>query len=292
MKEEEMSKVTSATRYLLNNGHKIPVAGFGVYQTDKAVVPSLVYKAMEVGYRHFDSAQAYRNEEETCEGIAQFLAKNPHVKRSDVFYTTKVGNKRHGYESTKQSIEESLERARKIGYIDLFLIHSPYSDREKRLGTWQALQEAVDNGQVMSIGISNYGVRHMDELLNWDGLKVKPVVNQCELQPWLHRLDIREYCAKHNILMEAYSPLTRGEKLQDPEVKKLAEKYGYTPAQILLKWSYEQGFIVLCKTANPDRIEANFKAVDDVELNDEIRNAFNNPDSYKTFTWDPTVYEG
>lgn len=289
-----MSKaVTSTTRYVLNNGLTIPVAGFGVYKADKTILKSLVYDAMEVGYRHFDSAQAYRNEQETCEGIAEYLrTHSSSISRSDVFYTTKVGNKRHGYENTKQSIEESLEKAKEIEYIDLFLIHSPFSDRERRLGTWKALQEAVESGKVKSIGLSNYGVHHMEELLNWEGLTVKPVINQVELQPWLHRLDIRNYCEKNNILMEAYSPLTRGEMLIDPHVKQLAQNAGYTPAEILLKWSYEQGFIVLCKTANPDRIESNFKAVDNVQLTDEIRQAFDNPESYKVFTWDPTVYEG
>lgn len=290
--DKMVDSVSSSTKYALNNGVEIPVVGFGLYLTDPGVAKDITIKALETGYRHIDSAQYYHNEEEASDAIAEFLKTHSEVKRSDIFYTTKVFDSRHGYEEAKKSIEESLEKAKGIDYIDLFLIHSPSSNREKRLGTWKALEEAVESGKVKAIGVSNYGVRHLKELLEWDELKIKPAINQIELHPWLPRHDIRDYCKQHGIQVEAYSPLTMGKKLNDPELKALAEKHGVTPAQLLLKWSYEQGFVVLCKTVTPSRLQPNFEVPDKVpSLPDDVKKAFDNPDSYEVYAWDPTVYD-
>lgn len=285
-----MPSLNTESKYKLNNKLEIPVVGFGLYLTDPGEAKSITIKALETGYRHVDSAQLYKNEQEACDAIEEFLNSNPQVKRSDIFYTTKVFDSRHGYEETKKSIEESLEKAKGIDYIDLFLIHSPQSDREKRLGTWKALEEAVNSGKVKSIGVSNYGVHHLEELLNWEDLKIQPAVNQIELHPWLPRHDIRDYCKSHGILVEAYSPLTQGKRLGDPELNSLAKKYGYSLPQLLLKWSYDQGFVVLCKTRNPDRLKENFEAISKVILPEEVVKEFDNPNSYEVYAWDPTVY--
>lgn len=155
-------------------------------------------------------------------------------KREDVFYTTKIGDGNHGYEKATKSLNESLEKAAPLGYIDLVLIHSPQSDKERRLGTWKALQEFVEAGKVKSIGVSNYGIHHIKELLEWEGLKIKPVVNQVEINPWLMRKEIVTYCRQHKIEVEAYSPLTRGNKFGDPSLVKLAKKYNKDRSQFAL----------------------------------------------------------
>ncbi|KAH3666573.1 hypothetical protein WICMUC_005642 [Wickerhamomyces mucosus] len=284
------TKLAKDSLLKLNNGKTIPVSGFGLYQTPPDVTTKLTYEALKVGYRHIDSAKIYGNEAEGAQGIANFLKDHPNVKRSDIFFTTKIWNDDHGYELTKKAIETSLEKTQDIEYIDLFLIHSPKSDKEKRLGTWKALQEAVSTGKVKSIGVSNYGTKHLDELYSWDGLTIKPVINQVELHPWLPRKDLQKYAEKYDYLLEAYTPLTQAKKFDDPELVSIAKKHGYTPAQVLLRWSYAQGFIPLAKTATIERIKPNFTVLDDVELDEEDYKLLDKPDSYEVLTWDPTVY--
>ncbi|CCH43354.1 Prostaglandin F synthase 1 [Wickerhamomyces ciferrii] len=275
----------------LNNGLKIPVSGFGLYQIPVEDSTKLTYEALKAGYRHIDSAQAYQNEEEGAKGISQFLKENSDIKRSDIFFTTKIKNGEHGYEESKKSIEKSLAKVSPyIDYIDLFLVHSPISSKEQRLGTWKALQEAVESGKVKSIGVSNFGTPHLDELYAWEGLKNKPVVNQLELHPWLPRKDLQAYGKKYDYLLEAYSPLTQAKKLDDPELVSIAKKHNVTPAQILLRWSYDQGFIPLAKTVNVDRIKENFNVLDNVpKLSDEDYKILDK-DSYEVLTWDPTKH--
>ncbi|KAH3687256.1 hypothetical protein WICPIJ_001772 [Wickerhamomyces pijperi] len=284
--------ITKNSRYTLNNGRTIPITGFGVYQTPASKATTLVYEALKVGYRHIDSARIYQNEEESVAGIAQFLKEFPDVKREDIFYTTKIWNEEQGYETTKIAIESSLERAKDIQYIDLFLIHSSLTNKEKRLGTYKALQEAVATGKVKSIGVSNYGTHHLDELFAWEGLTIKPVVNQVELHPWLPRKDLQEYAKKHDFYLEAYTPLTQGQKFDDPELVAIAKKHGYSVVEVLLRWSYDQGFIPLAKTATVARIKPNFDVLDHVVLDAEDLKILDKPDSYEVLTWDPTKYEG
>jgi len=286
------STLQKDSHYTLNNGQKIPISGFGVYKTPVEETTKITYEALKVGYRHVDSAQGYFNEAEAAKGIAQFLKENPEVKRSEVFFTTKVRDIYHGYEEASKAIQYSLELVGLyIEYIDLFLIHSPLSNKEKRLGTWRALQEAVDSGKVKSIGVSNYGTHHLEELLSWEGLRYKPVVNQVELHPWLPRKDLQAYSKKYDHLLEAYAPLTRGIKFDDSDVKSIAEKHGITSAQVLLKWSYDQGFIPLAKTVHVHRIKDNFTVLDSTpKLDDEDYKKLDK-DSYEVLTWDPTTYE-
>lgn len=284
--------ISKNSHYTLNNGHTIPITGFGVYQTPASKTSNLVYEALKVGYRHIDSARIYHNEAESVAGISKFLKDFPEVKRDDIFYTTKIWNDEQGYESTKTAIESSLERAKDIEYIDLFLIHSSLTNKEKRLDTYKALQEAVATGKVKSIGVSNYGTHHLDELFSWDGLTVKPVVNQVELHPWLPRKDLQEYAKKYNFYLEAYSPLTQGQKFNDPELVAIAKKHGYSVVEVLLRWSYAQGFIPLAKTSTLERIKPNFDVLDHVELDEEDFKILEKPDSYEVLTWDPTKYQG
>lgn len=307
-------QLTANSTYKLNNGLQIPVAGYGIYLVPKHQTQEYVYTALDVGYRHIDGAVGYGNEAEAAKGIHQFLQDHPDVKREDIWFTTKIRNSEHGYEKTKAEVEGIAQRVKEwIGYVDLVLLHSPKSSPELRLASWKALQEYVQPNNtlhVKSLGVSNFGVRHLEELLNWDGLLVKPVLNQLELHPWSPKLQLREYLAKHEILAEAYSPLTQGAKTNDPELLELEHKYGVLRFEILLKWSYIQGFIVLAKTVNKDRIKLNFEILPPgqpaedalgeethygkVDLDLNILEALDKPDSDEIFTWDhvdPTKYE-
>ncbi|KAI5950500.1 hypothetical protein CANMA_005160, partial [Candida margitis] len=254
--------------YKLNNGQHIPVAGFGTYLIPADKAATLVYDALEAGYRHIDTAISYKNQHEVAQGVAKFLQDHPDVQRKDIWFTTKIANQNQGYENTKKAVQQISDEVSVIDYVDLILIHSPKTSREKRLGTYKALQDYVldpDNTtlNVKSIGVSNYGIKHLEELFNWEGFSVKPVINQLELHPWLPRVELRKYLEDHNILAEAYSPLTQGYKIDDPELLELSKKYNLSPAEILLKWSYLQGFIVLVKTENPKRIKENLSILPD-----------------------------
>lgn len=280
-----------AVEYLtLNSGNTIAQIGLGVYKTPNDVAKSTVLEALRRGYRHIDSAQVYKNEVEVCEGISEWINEDPaNNKREDVFYTTKIYDVDHGYELTKAAIQLSLERASKIGYIDLILMHSPRSNTEKRHGSWKALQEAVDSKLVKNIGVSNYGIPHLEELLAFDDLKYKPVVNQIEVHPWLTREELVAFCHKNDILVEAYSPLVKGQKFDDELLVKLAEKYQKTQAQILINWSLAKGFITLPKTTTIERLTPNLEA-GDFKMEAEDIKLLDAKDEYLTTGWDPTTY--
>lgn len=309
-------QLTSASKYKLNNGLYIPVAAFGIYAVPADKTHELVYEALTQGYRHIDGAVGYGNEAEAAEAIADFLRDNKFVDRSDIWFTTKITNEQQGYEETKKALAGVADRVKKhIEYVDMVLIHSPKTSKEKRLGSWKALQEFVTNPSngvldIRTIGVSNFGVKHLKELLAWDGLLIRPAVDQLELHPWLPQLELREYLVSEDILVEAYSPLTQGAKLSDPELLQLEHTYRIPKAEILLKWSYLQGFIVLAKTANKDRIKENFNVLPTpqvskdpldeatnlgkVDLDINILHALDKPDAHEVVTWggqDPTLYE-
>lgn len=309
-------QLTKTSTYKLNNGTHIPVIAFGIYEVPKAETKELVYQALVDGYRHIDGAVGYRNEEEAAQGIQQFINDSKGaVTRKDIWFTTKITNEMHGYEKTKKEVEGIALRVKQyIDYVDLVLIHSPKSSKELRLGTWKALQEFVLNPSnpvlnIHSIGVSNFGIKHIEELLAWDGLLVKPVVDQLELHPWSPQLKLREYLVEHDILAEAYSPLTQGVKLNDPELLQLEHTYRVPKGEILLKWSFLQGFIVLVKSVHKDRIKQNIDVLPDgshhdtldddthfgkVDLDINILDKLNKPDSHEVVTWggnDPTLYE-
>lgn len=288
--------MSSAPLVKLSNGKSIPQLGFGVYLVSTDVATNITYEALKQGYRHIDSAEAYKNEAEVVKGIKKWLDEDPqNNKREDVWYTTKIKTDRVTYEETAKSIKERVAIAKEhIGYIDLVLIHSPKTNKEGRLGAWKALQEYVEEhpDDVKSLGISNYGVKHLRELFSWDGLKIKPVINQIELNPWLTHPDIVTFGKQAGVATEAYSPLTRGIRINDPEIESYAKKYGKSNGQILIKWSLQKGFIPLVKTVNVDRVKENFD-VFDWELSLEDVKALSHDDEYWVShpQWDPTTYE-
>ena len=201
-----------------------------------------------------------------------------------------------GYEATKASIESSFEETG-LEYIDLYLIHAPFGGAEARKGTWRALLEAQKAGRIRSLGVSNYGVHHLEELSDYiSSLEAKSgpgaggviSVNQCEVHPWLPRPDIVSWCQQRGIVMEAYCPIVRGQRFQDESVQKLVQKYeGTTPAQILLRWSLQRGLVPLVKSENPGRVEEN-SGIFGWEMSDEDVKALDSG-GYEPCSWDPTV---
>lgn len=223
----------SATK-ILSNGIRIPLIGLGVYQSRGKECHDAVVDAVKAGYRHFDSALAYRNEAIVGEAL-----RSTGINRGDLFFTTKLPPKVRGYADTCKAIEESLRNCA-LDYIDLYLIHAPYGNAETRLGQWQAIEEAVLAKKIRAAGVSNYGIHHLQELLD-SKPTVTPQVNQIELHPWLCRNELVSFCRAHNIAVEAYSPLTRGQKMDDSTLATIANNNQKTPAQILIRWSLQRG---------------------------------------------------
>ncbi|KAK9240047.1 NADP-dependent oxidoreductase domain-containing protein [Lipomyces kononenkoae] len=261
-----MSALTVQSTLKLPSGAEIPRIGFGAYLANEEAV----YNALNAGYRMIDTAEYYRNEAECGRAIARWLAETGN-KREDVFYFTKVWHDHHGYSATAQAIDNSLRRA-KLDYIDLYLIHSPLSSRDLRLETWRAMQDAGKAGKIKSIGVSNYGIHHLQELFDWPQLEIQPSVNQLEVYPWLPRTDIVSFCHEHGIVVEAYSPLTRGERFKE---------------HILIRWSLQEGLVPIPKSNDPERIRENLDVFGFSISNDDMAKL--DIKRYSPIVWDPTT---
>ena len=252
--------------YKLSNGVEIPCIGFGMWQTpDNITGVNAVKSAIQAGYTHIDTAQAYGNEDCVQKAIAQ-----SGVDRKKLFITTKLWNTNHSYDLTMKSFEESL---RKLGtdYVDLFLIHWPnpaaFRDHWQKANaeTWKAMEELYEAGKIRAIGISNFRPHHIETLL--ETAKIKPMVNQIRLCPGETQDEVVDYCKSLGMVIEAYSPLGTGKIFDVPQMKVLAEKYGKSIAQICVRWSLQRGYLPLPKSVTPSRIEENLK-VFDFELED------------------------
>lgn len=242
-----MAEATESIK--LNSGEEIPAVGLGVYKSapgDETV--QAVLSALKLGYRHIDTAQAYSNEAEVGKAI-----KDSGIDRSSIWVTSKVWLSNFGYEKAIASVKQSV-RAMGLDYIDLMLLHAP-GDAELRADTWRALEDAKEQGLLRNIGVSNFGIPHLEKLLAT--AKYPPAVNQIELHPYLQRRDVVEYCKLKGIALEAYSPLAKGEKLNDPLILRIANKYGVSPAQVLIRWGLQNRYIVLPKSVNPERQAGN-----------------------------------
>ena len=251
----------------LHNGVEIPCLGFGTWQTpDGETAVQAVRCALDAGYTHIDTAQAYGNEESVGKAI-----RLSGVPRKDLFITTKLWNKNHSYDLTMRSFEESLNKLG-LDYLDLFLIHWPnpiaFRDRwqEANAESWRAMEELVEAGRIRAIGVSNFFPRHMDALLKT--AKIVPHVNQIRLCPGDPQEEVVAYCREHQMLVEAYSPLGTGRIFEVPEMQTLAAKYNRSIAQICIRWSLQMGFLPLPKSVTPSRIRENLQ-VFDFELSEE-----------------------
>ncbi|WP_226526971.1 aldo/keto reductase [Metabacillus niabensis] len=251
----------------LNNGLKMPQLGFGVWQVEDDQATSAVTKAIEVGYTSIDTAMIYKNEV----GVGKAI-KEASVPREELFITTKVWNTDQGYENTIKAFEASLERL-DLDYVDLYLIHWPTPEFDQYVDTYKALEKLYKDGKVKAIGVCNFEIEHLERLLN--ECEVVPVLNQVECHPYLAQIELKEFCAKHNIFVEAWSPLDQGgEALQDEVIQKIANSHNKSTAQVILRWHLQNNTIVIPKSVTPSRIEENFN-VFDFDLTSDEMNAIN-----------------
>jgi diketogulonate reductase-like aldo/keto reductase len=263
----------------LRTKRRIPQVGLGVYKVQPgADTKNTVLTALEVGYRHIDTASIYNNEADVGEAIAA-----SGLDRSEVFVATKLWNEDHGYDNALRAFDRSLSQLG-LHYVDLYMIHWPVP--VLRLETWRALERLTLDGRVRDIGVSNYMAVHINEILEY--APVVPAVNQIEMSPYLYRtrLDTVERCREHNIVIEAYSPLTKGRKLDDPILAEIGRVHGKTPAQVLIRWAIQHGFVVISKSVDPARIYANYD-VFDFELSADHMDRLDSLDEGLVTGWDP-----
>ena len=255
--------------YTLANGQTIPVIGFGTYKlAEGAETIDAVTEALNVGYRHIDTAQVYGNETSVGQAINE-----SDVPRADIFLTTKLWNTVLTYEEAMETFEESLQRLQQ-DYVDLLLIHWPNPVQvrendawvERNKNVWKAMEDLYQAGKVKAIGVSNFRQHHLDKLL--ETAEIVPMVNQIKLAPGLDEADLVAYCRDKDMILEAYTPLGRGTVLESDVISQMAEKYGKTNIQIALRWSLDKGFLPLPKSATLKNIASNLD-VFDFELSEE-----------------------
>lgn len=236
----------------LNNGNQMPLLGLGVYDMHAEEAINAVQSALETGYRLIDTAAMYENEQQIGEGI-----RRSNIPRDEIFLTTKVNNTDQGYDETLKAFEKSM-KALNVGYIDMYLIHWPVKNKRKE--TWKAIEFLYENKMVKNIGVANYLMPFLLELETY--ANIIPSANQMEFSPFLFMQEELNYCKQHQIILQAYTPLLRGQKFNDLRLQKLAEKYQKTPAQIILRWAVQQGISTIPKSSNPARIRENFNIFD------------------------------
>ncbi len=240
----------------LNDGHTIPQLGFGVFQIPPGDTVDAVTEALEVGYRHVDTAEMYGNEREVGEAIRQ-----SGLDRGEVFVTSKLNNSFHRPDDARRAFDRTLSELG-FDYVDLFLIHWPLPTLYDGdfVSTWRTLEEFRDDGRSRSIGVSNFQVEHLERLAA--DTDTVPAVNQIELHPYFQNEEVRAYDEEHGIATEAWSPIAQGEVLDDERIEEIAQRLDRTPAQVVLRWHVQRGNIVFPKSATPERIRENFEIFD------------------------------
>jgi diketogulonate reductase-like aldo/keto reductase len=249
--------------FKLHNGISMPAIGFGTYKLEEGTECFNAVKfALENNYRHIDTAAVYENEKSVGEAI-----RKSGINREEIFVTTKVWNTDRGYEATLKAFEDSLNRL-KVDYVDLYLIHWPANTsqfsnaKEVNAETWKALEQLYKDGKVKAIGVSNFLVHHLEDLLQT--AEITPMVNQIEYHPGYLQQETVDFCKKHNIIVEAWSPLGRGRVLEEPLLQELAQKYNVSSGIICLQFALQQGICILPKSATPSRI------IDNISFNLEL----------------------
>lgn len=253
----------ASTPYVkLNNGIMMPQIGFGVYKIeDGEKVERAIDTAFNSGYRAIDTASIYGNEE----GVGRAIAYSG-IPREELFITSKLWNDDHGFDETLEAFETSLDHLG-LDYLDLYLMHWPLASREVRSETWRAMEQIYESGRVRAIGVSNFNISHLDELL--ETAVTMPAINQIELHPYLTQAKIRTYCENIGIVIESWSPLMRGgELLTNPTISGIANAHGKESAQIILRWHIQSGLIAIPKSVTPERIEENI-SIFNFELTDD-----------------------
>jgi 2,5-diketo-D-gluconate reductase A len=245
----------------LNNGVEIPQLGFGVYQIKPEDTRQATLDALEVGYRHVDTAEMYGNEKEVGQAV-----RDSGIDRGDIFVTSKLNNGFHARDAALRAFDQSLTDLG-FDYLDLFLIHWPLPGIDvDYVETWTAMEEIYRSGRAKAIGVSNFKEHHLRRL--FAGTEVRPTVNQIEIHPYLAQDDLRAFDADHEIATEAWSPIAQGKVLADPAIVRVAERVGRAPAQVTLRWHVQRGDIVFPKSVTRSRVEENF-ALFDFELSED-----------------------
>jgi len=264
-----------AKKLKLNDGRLIPQLGLGVWQTRPGpTCEAAVLAALEAGYRHIDTAAMYGNEESVGAAV-----RTSGIPREGVFVTTKLWNSDH--KNPERALETSLRKL-KMNYVDLYLMHYPVRERNR---SWRALEALQAGGRARSIGVSNFTIRHLNELLA--ETNTVPAVNQVEFHPYLYQRELLDFCAHRGIAVEAYSPLTKGARLKDPKLIGIAKKYAKSTAQILIRWALQHGLVIIPKSANRKRIFENAD-VFDFEISSEDMQLLDGFDEILRTCWDPT----
>ncbi|KAI5298583.1 hypothetical protein KEM56_003927 [Ascosphaera pollenicola] len=258
--------ISFASRVTLNNGITMPRMHLGVYNMSGKDLHNAVVHALDM----------YHNERETGKAINHWLSEHPEASRADIFYTTKLISN-SGYNETRAEIKKSLE-ACGLGYIDLFLIHAPFGGPVARLESWRAIEDAIDNHEIRSGGVSNFGIMHLEQLLS-SNIRIKPAVNQLEIHPFNTHAEVTEYCQKQGVVVQAFCPLTRKEKMHDRTIVRLTKKYKCTPAQLLLRWSLQHDFVPLPKSQNPARLKENSE-IEGFEISEDDMRTMDDLDEY------------
>eukprot|EP01095_Lingulamoeba_sp_RSL-Kostka_P005834 TRINITY_DN1775_c0_g1_i1.p1 TRINITY_DN1775_c0_g1~~TRINITY_DN1775_c0_g1_i1.p1 ORF type:complete len:318 (+),score=92.31 TRINITY_DN1775_c0_g1_i1:85-1038(+) len=301
----------------IKNGNKMPVLGFGTYCIEGNDVENSIVTALNAGYRHIDTAYFYDNEEEIGEVLEKVfnndesLNLNEEIKRSDLFITSKLWLNSMSYKGCKKSFNKQL-KSLKLDYLDLYLLHFPgcsssnnvKKNRTARLNAWKALEEFYEEGKVKSIGVSNFLVNHLEEMRNYldedmelsnnnnrefeidDDFHIKyfPHVNQVECHPLLTQEDLFNYCKENQIIFQSYSPLAKGELINDDQISEFANKYSKSSAQVLIRWSLQRGSVCLVKSSNPNRINSNAD-IYDFTISDEDMDAITDLNKNWHCTW-------
>ncbi|TVY05468.1 aldo/keto reductase [Paenibacillus cremeus] len=263
----------------LHNGVKMPWIGLGVFKVqDGEEAVNSVKAALEVGYRSIDTAAIYRNEDGVGKGI-----KESNVPREELFITTKVWNADQGYESTLAAFDTSMKKLG-LDYLDLYLIHWAAPAVGKYVETWKALEKLYKDGRVRAIGVSNFKIHHLEEVMNQ--CEIVPMVNQVEYHPRFNQRELHAFCKKHEIQLEAWSPLAQGGLLEDPTLVEIANKYNKSVAQIIIRWDLQTGVVTIPKSTKPHRIEENAN-VFDFELSPEDMTKINSLNTDQRLFADP-----
>jgi 2,5-diketo-D-gluconate reductase A len=251
--------VTAVPHLTLNNGVEIPQLGFGVFQIPPEETKEATLVALEVGYRHIDTAEMYGNEKQVGEAV-----RASGIDRGDIFVTSKLNNSFHAYDAALGAFDRTLEDL-DIEYLDLFLVHWPLPSVGDFVETWQAMEKIYESGRTRAIGVSNFQPAHLRRLQA--EATVTPAVNQVEIHPYLTNEEVRAFDAAAGIATEAWSPIAQGKVLEDPTIVRIAENLGRTPAQVTLRWHLQRGDIVFPKSVTRSRVEENY-ALFDFELSD------------------------
>ncbi len=268
----------------LSNGVKMPILGYGVYQISKEECERCVLDALEVGYRHIDTAQSYFNEEQVGNAI-----KKSKVPREEIFLTSKVWIEHYGYEECKKSVLESLRKLQ-TDYIDLMLLHQPFGDI---YGAWRALVELYNEGKLRAIGVSNFYPDRLVEFANFN--KVKPMVNQIETNPICQQVEARKWLDKYGVVHESWAPFGEGRNglFENEFLKEIGKKYGKSTAQVMLRWNIQRGVVVIPKSTHKERMIENFD-VFDFKLSDADMNKIKSLDQQNSLFfshYDPKIVE-